>query len=56
MRLTDYIIREKISSAKAQLAYTNDSYGTIAFSFGFSSQSHFGQAFKKWTGMTPKEY
>lgn len=56
MKLTDYIIREKISSAKAQLAYTDDSYGAIAFSFGFSSQSHFGQAFKKWTGMTPKEY
>lgn len=56
MKLTDYITREKISSAKKHLAYTNDAYEAIAFSLGFSSQSHFSKAFKKWTGMTPKQY
>ena len=56
IKLTDYITREKITAAKKHLAYTDDSYGSLAFSLGFSSQSHFGQAFKKWAGMTPKQY
>jgi len=56
IKLTDYIMREKINYAKQHLAYTEDAYDVLAFSLGFSSQSHFGQAFKKWTGITPKQY
>ena len=56
VKLTDYVTKEKIHYARQYLAYTDDSYGSLAFSLGFSSQSHFGQAFKKWTGMTPKQY
>lgn len=54
--LVDYINREKISYAKQRLIYSEDSYGAIAFSFGFASQSYFGKVFKKWTGMTPRQY
>lgn len=56
MKLTDYIIREKIEAAKKQLRYTDTGYEVIAHSLGFSTQSHFGQAFKKWVGMTPGQY
>ncbi|MCD8190083.1 MAG: helix-turn-helix domain-containing protein [Clostridiales bacterium] len=54
--LKDYITREKLRFAKQQLIYSNDSYETIAYTFAFSSQSHFGQVFKKWEGMTPGQY
>lgn len=54
--LKDYIAREKIHFAKQQLIYTDDSYESIAYSYAFFSQSHFGRVFKKWTGMTPGQY
>lgn len=56
LKLTDYIAREKIREAQNQLVYTEDSYEAIAFSLGFASQSHFGQVFKRWADMTPKQY
>lgn len=56
LKLTDYIAQEKIREAKNQLVYTEDSYEAIAFSLGFVSQSHFGQVFKRWADMTPKQY
>ena len=56
MKLTDYIIREKIEASKKELVYTEKSLDAVAYAFGFVSQSHFGQAFKKWAGMTPKSY
>lgn len=56
MTLSDYIAREKINFAKRQLIYTDDSYESIAYSYAFFSQSHFGRVFKKMTGMTPGQY
>lgn len=56
IKLTDYIAQEKIREAKNHLVYTDDSYEAIAFSLGFASQSHFGQVFKRWADMTPKQY
>lgn len=46
IKLTDYIIREKIEASKKQLLYTEMSLDVVANSFGFVSQSHYGQAFK----------
>ena len=54
--LLDYISQRKIHSSLQTLRYTQDSYGEIAYQLGFSSQSHFGQVFKKVMGMTPKQY
>jgi AraC-like DNA-binding protein len=34
----------------------NRSVGEIAFQTGFSEQSAFNRAFKRWTGQTPVEY
>lgn len=46
--------QEKI--AKNMLRDKNQSIGDIAFLTGFSEQSAFNRAFKKWTDLTPSEY
>ena len=56
VKLTEYILGEKIRASQGKLVYTDDSYEAIAHSLGFVSQSHFGQVFKKHTGMTPRRY
>lgn len=54
--LSDYISREKARAAAREILYTDKSFGDIAASLNYSSQSHFGKSFKKWTGRTPKQY
>lgn len=52
----DYIREMKINAAEEQLLNTDDSILDIALQLSFSSQSHFIQAFKTITGVTPKKY
>lgn len=54
--LSDYIRREKLGAAANMLIFSDYSYSEIAEYFGFSSQSHFIQCFKKETGLTPAVY
>ena len=56
MPISDYIAREKVRTAAGELIFTEKSFAEIAALFSFSSQSHFGKVFKKWTSMTPKQY
>ena len=56
MTLKDYIIKMKIREAKGLMENSNKTLISISTALGFSSQSHFTRAFKKETGMTPKEY
>ena len=56
MTLKDYIIKMKIREAKGLIENSNKTLISISTALGFSSQSHFTRAFKKETGMTPKEY
>ena len=51
-----YILREKINRAKNLLVYSDYTYSEIATYLGFSSQSHLGKQFKKFTGYTLLEY
>lgn len=54
--LKAYITEEKVKLVKNLLTFSSYSYIEIATYLGFSSQSHMGMEFKKYTGMTPGEY
>lgn len=51
-----YILDQKINTAKQWLQFSDKSFVEISNLLGFSSQSHFIQVFSKCTGMTPKRY
>ncbi len=54
--LTDYILKEKAIEAKRLLRYSGKSIANISNYLGFSSQSHFNRVFKKYIGISPREY
>lgn len=54
--LTDFILKEKVEEAKRLLRYTDKHATAIAAYLGFSSQSHFSNVFRKYTGKSPNEY
>lgn len=54
--LTEFVLKEKTEEAKRLLRYTDKSLSAIGAYLGFSSQSHFANTFRKYTGESPKEY
>ena len=54
--VSDYIREQKVERAKNLLRFSDYSMVEIANHLSFSSQSHFIQIFKNYTGMTPKKY
>lgn len=56
INLNDYIHIIKISEAKHLLAYSDKSILLISNYLGYSSQSYFSNIFRKYTGITPKEF
>ena len=54
--IKDYILREKVELSKNMLIYHKYSFGQIALFLHFYSQSHYIKVFKKFTGMTPKQF
>ncbi len=52
----DYVAEAKISTAANMLIYSEHSYLDIALTLGYSSQSAFISVFKRYRGITPKEY
>ena len=54
--IKDYIHREKVELSKNMLIYHKYSFGEIAVYLHFYSQSHYIKVFKKFTGMTPKQF
>lgn len=53
--LHKYIVTQKLEESKTLLV-NGVEYGGIGYYFGFCSQTHYIQCFKKEYGMTPKEY
>jgi AraC family transcriptional regulator len=51
-----YILKERIERSKALLRKGDAPVAEIALSVGFSSQSHFADAFRKHTGTTPGRF
>ena len=51
-----YITSQKLQAVINMLIYTDYTYSEIASYYGFSSQSHLGQQFRQFTGMTLREY
>ncbi len=54
--LSKYIMQEKLNRASNLLKYSDYTYSEIATYLGFSSQSHLGTQFKKFTGLTLHQY
>ncbi|MFV0637000.1 helix-turn-helix domain-containing protein [Mitsuokella sp. WILCCON 0060] len=54
--LKEYILQAKIRQATDLLRYTDQPINIISSYLSFSSQSHFGSVFQKYTGLTPKKY
>lgn len=56
MTIQQYILKERCEHAANLLKYSDYSIAIISEYFCFASQSHFGSSFKRFYGMTPKEY
>jgi AraC family transcriptional regulator len=52
----EYVRRVRIENAKGELTSTDRPVGDIALDAGFYDQSHFTNAFRRATGMTPREW
>ena len=54
--IAEYVRREKIKQAKNYLMYYDIPQSDIGNYLGFSTQSHFINCFKHYTGITPKVF
>ncbi len=55
-RPREYLLRQRIDHAKALLAKADQSLADVAFSVGFSNQSHFSTVFGRFVGETPRRW
>ncbi len=56
LKFSDILEQQRIDLAKTYLEQEQLSLDDIAANLGYSEQSSFGRAFKRWTGSTPKFY
>ena len=50
------VTRSRTNAAKRMLQRPSSSIQETAHAMGFASAAAFHRAFKRWTGMTPKQY
>ncbi len=56
MTVAQYIRQKRVEQAKLLLRSSHQSIAAIADALGFCNSSHFSDAFRSITGMTPNEY
>lgn len=56
MRFQDYVTSVRVERAANLLMYSDENLAHIAEYVNFPSQSYFGNVFKKYKGMTPREF
>lgn len=56
VRYGELVTRNLMNAAKRMLEHPGVSMKETAYALGFASSAAFHHAFKRWTGMTPKEY
>lgn len=56
VKVSDYIMKKRVETAENMLKYSDYTCIEISGCLCFSSESHFIQVFKKYTGYTPKRY
>jgi AraC-like DNA-binding protein len=52
----EFLIRLRLSKAADLMRRSNASIGDIAALCGYPNQLHFSRAFKKWYGVSPREW
>jgi AraC family transcriptional regulator len=55
-RPNEYMLRHRVEKARTMLAETNVPIAELALNVGFSSQSHFTSAFKRFSGLAPSRW
>jgi AraC-like DNA-binding protein len=56
LHFSDLLENQRIETAKSCLAQANLSLDDVAARLGYAEQSSFGRAFKRWTGLSPKQF
>src|SRR5690606_22053047 len=56
LRFSDILERQRVELAKTYLEQGEMTLDDVAAMLGYSEQSSFGRAFKRWTGSTPQRY
>lgn len=56
VKYIDYLNKVRIERSKILLLNTNQNVNTISKNVGYHSRNHFGETFKKITGITPQEF
>ncbi|MGM0876530.1 MAG: helix-turn-helix domain-containing protein [Bacillota bacterium] len=54
--MMDYVRKRRLTYAAERLFYTDEKVINIAFDVGFQYQESFNRAFKKFYGVSPKQY
>lgn len=56
LSFSDILEEQRIALAQNYLKQSHFSLDDVAANLGYSEQSSFGRAFKRWTGLTPKQF
>jgi AraC-like DNA-binding protein len=56
LRFSDLLEQQRIDTAKACLTQKHMTLDEVAALLGYTEQSSFGRAFKRWTGVSPRQF